>query len=126
MKKILALILCVVMSASIFSACGKKEIDLPIAELNEDITEPMGKFYITNKKPAAEGGLVSLGKDFAVLMIEGKEYTFNLSEEVIRKIGLFNKDKDNLKIKRGTFIKFMYEMQNEEYFATDIEIVKAN
>ena len=83
MKKILALILCVVMSASIFSACGKKEIDLPIAELNEDITEPMGKFYITNKKPAAEGGLVSLGKDFAVLMIEGKEYTFNLSAKEI-------------------------------------------
>lgn len=126
MKKILVLILCVVMSASIFSACGKKEIDLPIAELNEDITEPMGKFYITNKKPAAEGGLVSLGKDFAVLMIEGKEYTFNLSEEVIRKIGLFNKDKDNLKIKRGTIIKFMYEMQNEEYFATDIELITAN
>ena len=128
-KKIISLILCVLCILTLFTACGKNEnniIDLPIAEPNENIKKPEGMFFETNGKLAAQGGLSVLGDDFLKIMIEGKEYEFGLSDDVIRKIGIFNKDKENLKIKRGTILMLFYEIKDATYFATDIEIITAN
>lgn len=126
-KKILSLILCCICAVSLFAACGEpKEIELPIEKYNENITKPQGKFLEIDGKPTAQGGLSAMGKDYIKLMVEGKEYEFKLSDDVIRKVGIFNKDKDNLMIKRGTVLMLTYEVQDETYFATDIEIINAN
>ncbi len=126
-KRILSSILCVVCAFSLLVACNdSKEIDLPLAELNENITKPEGKFLEVNGKPTAQGGLSSLGENYLKIMIEGTEYEFKASAEVMRKIGIFNKDENNLKIKIGTFLMLTYEMQGDIYFATDIEIVESN
>lgn len=126
-KKILSLTLCCICIVSLFTACGNSnEIELPITEYNENITKPQGKFLEIDGKPTAQGGLSAMGKDYIKLMVEGKEYEFKLSDDVIRKVGIFNKDKDNLMIKRGTVLMLTYEVQDETYFATDIEIINAN
>ena len=129
-KKILSIILCVICVFSIFSACGKTEeenlVDLPIAEANPDITNPVGRFYEANGKPYAEGGLSALGDDFLRIMVDGTEYEFKMSDEVKRKIGIFNKDENDLKIKRGTMLGLEYEIEDGKYYAEDIEIINAN
>lgn len=126
-KRILSLIFCVLCVFSLFVACNdSKEIELPIAEANENITKPEGTFLTVNGKPTAQGGLSALGENYLKIMIEGKEYEFKASAEVMRKIGIFNKDKNDLKIKRGTFLMLPYEMQGDVYFATDIEIIETN
>ena len=130
-KRILSLILCVLCAFSLFGACSKSDsrdlIELPIAEINPDITKPKGEFYTANGDELyASGGLSALGNEFVRIMIDGKEYEFEMSDEVIKKIGIFNKDKDDLKIKRGTMITLRYRIDGKKYFAEDIEIVTAN
>ncbi len=127
-NKILSLILCVICAGFLFTACEKPsgEKELPIAEINPNIKSPEGKFFETNNAPAVEGGLVAMGDDYLKIMVEGKEYKFIASDDVIRKIGIFNKDENDLKIKRGTFLMLMYEIKDGEYFATDISIVNSN
>lgn len=126
-NKIISLIMCVICTLTLLTACNEpEEKDLPIAEANKNITKPKGSFFETNKKPAVEGGLVALGDNYLKLMVEGKEYKFETSEDVRRKICIFNKDENDLKIKRGTFLMLMYEIKDGNYYATDIEIVNAN
>lgn len=130
-KKFLSFLLCIFCVFTLFTACGKNKndkntVDLPIAESNPQITKPEGTFLEASGDLLAQGGLSALGDDFLKIMIEGKEYEFELSDDVIRKIGIFNKDKENLQIKRGTMLMLTYEIKDATYFATDIEIINAN
>jgi len=129
-KKITSLILCIVLPFLAFSGCGQKEkgnvIPLPVADANPNISNPKGEFYEIGGELKADGGLSVLGTDFLKLMIEGEEWEFALSPEVIRKIEVFNKDKDNLLIKRGSMLSLTYEKQDLIFVATDIEIINAN
>jgi len=125
-NKILLLILCLVLSLSLFSACGNKEIELPVAEKNEDITKPKGEFFEANGKLVAHGGLVTLKENDLTLIIEGNEYTFLMSEDVVRAIEFFNKDENDLKIKRGTMLGLTYEIKDGNYYAKELEIIEAN
>lgn len=129
-KRFLAFILCVFCAFSLFIGCDKTEkenlVELPIAEPNPDITKPEGSFYEASGKQYADGGLSALGDDFIRIMIKGEEIEFEISDVVIRKIGIFNNDKNNLKIKRGTILSLQYEIENEKYIAKDIEIIDAN
>lgn len=125
-RKVLALILCLVLSTSLFCACGNKEVELPIAEKNENITKPEGEFFEASGKTYASGGLVSLRKNDLTLIIEGNEYTFLMLDNVKEAIEYFNKDKDNLRIKKGTLLSLLYEIKDGKYYASDLEIVDAN
>ena len=125
-RKVIALILCLVLSATLFSACGNKEVELPVAEKNENITKPEGEFYEVNGKPHATGGLVTLRKEDLTLIIQGNEYTFIMSDDVKKAIEFFNKDKNDLRIKKGTILGLTYEIKDATYFATELEIVEAN
>ena len=128
--KFISLLLCVLCATLLFTACKKDKedtiVDLPITEANPDITSPEGKFFESSGKLRAEGGLSALGDGFIRIMVEGEEYEFNMSDEVIRKIGIFNKDENNLQIKRGTILMLTYEIKDGTYFATDIEIITSN
>ena len=128
-KKIFSVILCIVLALSLFVACkgDSNVIDLPVAEPNPNITHPEGEFYVdADGNKTAVGGLAFLGTDFLKIMVEGKEQEFLISPEVQRKIDLFNKDKNNLKIMRGTMLRLVYETKNLVNTATDIEIITAN
>ncbi len=125
-RKVLALILCLVLSLTLFSACGNKEVELPVAEKNENITKPEGEFYEANGKPQAMGGLVTLRKDDLTLIIEGNEYTFLMSDDVKKAVEFFNKDENDLKIKKGTLLSLTYEIKDAQYYATELEIIEAN
>ncbi len=129
-KKNLSLILSIILAISLFSACANKEegnvISLPIAETNPNISNPKGEFYEIGGELKADGGLSVLGTDFLKIMIDGKEIEFALSPEVIHKIEVFNKDKNNLLIKRGTMLSLTYKKQDLIFIATDIEIINAN
>ena len=118
--------LCLVLSLTLFSACGNKEVELPIAEKNEDITKPEGEFYEASGKSKALGGLVTLRKKDLTLIIEGTEYTFLMSDDVKKAIEFFNKDENDLKIKKGTMLGLTYEIKDGEYCATELEIIDAN
>ena len=123
-RRILALILCVVCAFSLFCGCkeeGSNTVNLPVAEYN-----PEGSFYKVGDKLKAEGGLVALGEDFLKLMIEGKEIEFALSDNAIKQINHFNKDKKNLRIKKGTMLVLSYEIENLVYVAKEVEILTAN
>lgn len=125
-RKVLSLILCLVLSLTLFCACGNKEVELPVAEKNENISKPEGEFSEVNGKPHATGGLVSLRKNDLTLIIQGTEYTFLISDDVKEAIDFFNKDKDNLKIKKGTLLGLAYEIKDGQYYANELEIVEAN
>ena len=127
-KRILALILCTVCVLSLFCACGNDDgiVNLPEAERNPDITNSDGSFYKIGDELRAEGGLSVLGEDFLKLMIEGKEIEFVLSDNAKRVIGLFNQDKKNLRIKKGTMLVIAYEIENLVYVAKNVEVLTAN
>lgn len=125
-RKVLAMILCLVLSTSLFCACGNKEVELPIAEKNENITKPEGEFSEVNGKPHATGGLVTLRKEDLTLIIEGNEYMFLMSDDVKKAVEFFNKDENDLKIKRGTILGLTYEIKDGQYYATELEIIEAN
>lgn len=125
-RKILALVLCLVLSATLYSACGNKEVELPVAEKNENITKPEGKFYEASGKSKALGGLVTLKKNDLTLIIEGTEYTFLMSDDVKKAVEFFNKDENDLKIKKGTILGLTYEIKDGQYYATELEIIEAN
>ncbi len=128
-KKIISAILCIILALSLFSACKSDDntIKLPVAEPNPNITHPEGEFYVdADGNKTAVGGLSAMGTDFLKIMVEGKEQEFIISPEVQRKIDLFNKDKNNLKIMRGTMLKLVYETRDLVNTATDIEIINAN
>jgi len=125
-RRVLSLILCLVLSLTLFCACGNKEIELPIAERNENITKPEGEFFEANGEPMVHGGLVSLRKNDLTIIVEGTEYTFIISDDVKKAIEFFNKDKNDLKIKRGTMLGLTYEIKDGEYYATELEIIEAN
>ncbi len=128
-KRILASILCVLCIVSLFCACGKKESNieqLPVADFNPEITDPEGSFYEFEGQLKADGGLVALGEDFLKLMIEGKEIEFALSDNAIKQINIFNEDKNNLMIKKGTMLSLTYEIKNLVYVVQDVEILQSN
>ena len=125
-RKVLALVLCLVLSLTLFSACGNKEIELPVAEKNENITKPEGEFYEASGKSKALGGLVTLRKEDLTLIIQGNEYTFIMSDDVKKAIEFFNKDKNDLRIKKGTVLGLTYEIKDGQYYATELEIIEAN
>ena len=132
-KKILTLVLCIVCAIVVFAACGephpKEEgnvVSLPVADANPAITHPEGKFFESGDTLYAQGGLSVMGKGFLKIMIDGKEWEFVISDEVQHKIDIFNKDKDNLKIMRGTMLQLTYEKKDLIFIATDIEIIQAN
>jgi len=128
-KKITSVLLCLICALSLFCACEKKEgnvVPLPVADVNPNITDATGKFFEAGDLLMAQGGLSVMGTDFLKLMIEGKEWEFVISPEVQRKIDIFNKDENNLQIKRGTMLQLTYEKKDLVYVATDIEIISAN
>lgn len=125
-RKVLALMLCLVLSSTLFCACGNKEVELPVAEKNENITKPEGEFYEASGNLKALGGLVTLRKDDLTLIIQGNEYTFIMSDDVKRAIEFFNKDESDLKIKKGTILSLSYEIKDGQYFANELEIIEAN
>lgn len=126
--RILALILCIICAFSLFCACGNDNgiVELPVAEYNPDISHPEGSFYEVQGELRAEGGLVVLGDDFLKLMIEGKETEFALSDNAKRQISIFNKDKNDLSIKKGTMLVLTYTIENLVYTAQEVEILTAN
>ena len=115
-----------VLSATFLSACTNKEVELPVAEKNENITKPEGEFFESNGKPQVMGGLVTLRKNDLTLVVEGNEYTFLMSDDVKKAVEFFNKDENDLKIKKGTILSLTYEIKDEEYYATELEIIEAN
>lgn len=129
-QKIFSFILCVILATSVFSACGKKDgstvTPLPVATPNPDITHPEGQFYEANGEKKAEGGLSVLGEDFLKIMIDGKEIEFTLSEKAMREISIYNKDKKNPRIMRGTMLLITYTERNLIKIAETIDIVTAN
>lgn len=125
-RKVLALTLCLIFCSTFFCACGNKEVELPVAEKNENITKPEGEFYEANGKPHAMGGLVTLRKEDLTLIIQGNEYTFIISDDAKKAIEFFNKDENNLKIKKGTILGLTYEIKDGTYYATELEIIEAN
>ena len=125
-RKVLALILCLIFCLTFFCACGNKEVELPVAEKNENITKPEGDFSEVNGKPRATGGLVTLRKDDLTLIIEGNEYTFLMSDDVKKAVEFFNKDENDLKIKKGTLLSLTYEIKEGQYYANELEIIEAN
>ena len=127
-NKFLSVALCVVLSVSLLSACDmfNNEVELPVTEKNENIKNLKGEFSEVNGKPQATGGLVTLRKNDLTLIIEGNEYTFLMSDDVKKAVEFFNKDENDLKIKKGTLLSLTYEIKDEEYYATELEIVEAN
>lgn len=128
-KKITSVLLCLVFALSLFSGCKKEEgnvVPLPVADANPNISNHDGMFFEAGEDLYAQGGLSVLGTDFLKLMIEGKEREFVISPEVQRKIDIFNKDEENLMIKKGTILQLKYEKKDLVFVATDIEIINAN
>lgn len=128
--KILISILCLILCSGCFSACQKDSnssvTSLPVATPNPNITNTRGEFFESSGKLRATGGLSVLGDNFLKLMIEGAEYEFVLSERAKKEISIFNKDKDNLKIMKGTMLTVTYHKRNLIFVADTIEIVTAN
>ena len=128
-KRILSLILCIACAFSLFCACDNKEgntVDLPIADYNPNIKHPEGSFYEFEGELKAEGGLVALGEDFLKLMIKGEEIEFALSDNAVKLINLFNKDKNDLMIKKGTMLVLTYKNENLVKVVYDVEVLNAN
>ncbi len=127
-KRILTVILCFVCVISLFSACRNSDgtIKLPVAEHNPNISQPEGKFYEFEGNLIADGGLVALGDDFLKLMIEGEEIEFALSDKAIEQINIFNKDKNDLSIKKGTMLSLTYKNENLVKVVYEVEIITAN
>ena len=134
-KRIISAILCFVCAFSLFTACKKQEqkkesnvIDLPVAEANPNITNQQGEFIEATNGLYAVGGLAYIGKDydFLKIMIEGKEWEFALSPEAARQIQVYNKDPENLQIKKGTMLQIKYEKKDLIFIATDIIILQEN
>ncbi len=128
--KILITILCLILCSGCFSACKKDNesniIDLPIASQNPNITNNKGEFYEVNGELRATGGLSVLGENFLKIMIDGKEREFVLSENAKKQISVYNEDKDNLRIMKGTMLLISYHERNLIHVADSIEIVTAN
>ncbi len=129
-NKTSVLISCLLLTTLALSACGtrgsSKVTPLPVATANPNITTPQGQYYEVEGKLKAEGGLAALGEDFLKLMIEGKEVEFALSKRAIDEIAVYNKDKNNLLIKRGTMLLITYTKNDLIYTAESIEILIAN
>ena len=130
-KKIILSILCIVMTASMLCACkgndgGSSVIQLPVATPNPDISHPEGELYVSNGEKKAEGGLTVLGKDFLKIMVAGEELEFALSEKAQHEISIYNKDKKNLRIMRGTMLLITYSERNLVKIAETIDILTAN
>ena len=132
MKRKLIFMLCLVLAMSMFSGCTKndgfaKVTDLPVASANPDISKPQGQLYETaDGKLKAEGGLVTLGEDFMRVMIEGEEREFALSPNAQREISIYNQDKKNLRIMRGTMLLITYTKKDLIWTAETIDILLAN
>ena len=130
-KRILALILCMVCAVSLFCACGEPKeegnvVKLPVAEYNPNITHPEGGFSEVDGKLTADGGLVTLGEDFLKLMIKGEEIEFALSDNAMKQINIFNKNKNDLMIKKGTMLSLTYKNENLVKVVYEIEVINAN
>ncbi len=137
-KRILATLMCICCITLFFAGCEKKEepqqesketLNLPVEEINPDIQDHSGMFLEANGKPAAQGGVVSIGKDydFMKIMIEGKEYEFKLTETSARPLKIWTKDTENPKVKRGTILLFHYEEKDGVFTATEIlSTIEAN
>ncbi|MBO5929672.1 MAG: hypothetical protein J6Q27_00080 [Clostridia bacterium] len=130
-KNWIVLALCLTTLVTCATACKNKNesnvIPLPVATANPNITHPEGRFYVVNKDELmADGGLTVLGEDFLKIMVEGKEIEFALSKKAMDEIAVFNKDKKNPQIMRGTMLEIRYTKQNLVYVAESIGIVNAN
>lgn len=130
-KKIILSILCITMATAMFAACKNYNEEtnvtpLPVASPNPDISHPEGELYISNGENKAEGGLTVLGEDFLKIMVQGKELEFALSENAKREISIYNKDKNNLRIMRGTMLLITYTERDLIKIAETIDILTAN
>lgn len=130
-KKILAAILCVVMSVSMMTGCknNKQESEitpLPVATSNPEITHPEGQYYTSDGENKAEGGLTVLGSDFLKVMIEGEEIEFALSKNAQREISIYNKDEKNPRIMQGTMLLITYTERDHIKIAETMDIINAN
>lgn len=130
-KNRIVLTLCLITLVTCMTACKNEDknttISLPVATANPDITRPEGRFYTVNKDELmAEGGLTALGEDFLKIMVEGKEVEFALSKNAMEEIAVYNKDKKNPKIMRGTMLDIRYTKRNLVYVAESIGIINAN
>ena len=130
-KNRIALTLCLITLVTCVTACKNDDknatISLPVATANPDITRPEGKFYTVNKDELmADGGLTALGEDFLKIMVEGKEIEFALSKNAMEEIAIYNKDRKNPQIMRGTMLEIRYTKRNLIYVAESIGIINAN
>lgn len=131
-RNVIASMLCLIALVTCMTACKKDEdksttISLPVATANPNITRPEGRFYTVNKDELmADGGLTALGEDFLKVMVEGKEVEFALSKNAMEEIAIYNKDKKNPQIMRGTMLEIRYTKQNLIYVAESIGIINAN
>ncbi len=129
---VIASMLCLITLLTCMTACKKNEdksttISLPVATANPNITRPEGRFYTVNKDELmADGGLTALGEDFLKIMVEGEEIEFALSKNAMEEIAVYNKDKKNPQIMRGTMLEIRYTKRNLVYVAESIGIINAN
>ncbi len=130
-KNTIALLLCAVAIMGCASSCKKNDgasvTPLPVATANPNVKNQQGRFYTVNKDELmADGGLTALGEDFLKIMVEGEEIEFALSKRAQEEIAVYNKDKKNPKIMRGTMLEIRYTKRNLIFVAESIGIITAN
>lgn len=131
-KNRIILTLCLITLLTCVTACKNNDdksttISLPVATANPNITHPEGRFYtVNNDELMADGGLTVLGEDFLKIMVAGEEIEFALSKNAMEEIAVYNKDKKNPKIMRGTMLEIRYTKRNLIYVAESIGIINAN
>ncbi len=123
MKKI-ALLLCTIITASVvFSGCGS--IGGPKATPNPEISNLAGQ-VLPGKEPGVQGTIKSLDDEKMKVLVDGEKYTFILGEKGKSELALFNKDPENPRIMKGSFVNVYYEEVDGDKMVNSIEIVESN
>ena len=123
MKKI-ALFLCTIITASVvFGGCGIS--GGPKATPNPEISNLEGQ-VLPGKELGVQGTIKSLDDEKMKVLVGGEKYTFILGEKGKSELALFNKDPENPRVMKGTFVNVYYEEDGDKKVVKSIEIVESN
>lgn len=95
------------------------------ATISPKITHPEGR-VIESNPPGVEGMVTELTDKNIKVKVLDEIWSFSLSENAVREIGIFNKDENNKRIVSGTFVIVNYEEKDTEKVAQKIEILISN
>ena len=78
------------------------------------------------KEPGVQGAVTSLTDKKIKVEVGDETYTFVLGEKGKSDLAFFNKDPENPRIMKGTFVNVYYEETDGDKMVKSIEIVESN